>query len=131
MPTKRGNTEASSLDGASGASTGEAPDSDTNGEKMARCHPELIHLIIHRRILGTRTMKITFNDELKSCDSIEALGVLLDEFDQKAMFELWIEIAGGPSMSMLRHGPNAFLMYLRFAGDAEFTSRATHPRPPA
>jgi hypothetical protein len=74
-------------------------------------------------------MKITFNDELKRCDSIEALGVLLDEFDQEAMFELWIQIHGGSSMSMLRNGQNAFLMYLRFAGDAGFTSRAAHPRP--
>jgi len=68
-------------------------------------------------------LTITFNDEHKSCDSVEALGLLLDEFDQVPVFELWIKVMGGPSMSMLRNHDRAFLLYLRQMGDSGFTSR--------
>jgi hypothetical protein len=78
---------------------------------------------------GTGMTKISFNGNSKQCETTEALGVLLDEFNHEATFELWIEIAGGPFMGMLRNGENAFLMYLRFAGDAGVPSRAAVPRP--
>lgn len=49
---------------------------------------------------------------LSSCHSsrhpAEALGVLLDQFDQETVFELWIQTHAGSSMSMLCNGPQCY-----------------------
>jgi hypothetical protein len=66
---------------------------------------------------------VSFNGELQSIVSIEDFGSALDRFDQIAQFELWLSVPGGASIAMLRNGPHAFLMYLRFSGDAGFASR--------
>jgi hypothetical protein len=51
-------------------------------------------------------------------------GSWLDLFDQVRIFELWASVSqDGPSLSMLRNGPCAWLMYLRFNGDAGFVSQ--------
>jgi hypothetical protein len=63
------------------------------------------------------------------CESIEAFSIELDVFDGEPAFELWLRVPNGTSMSMLRNGPNAFLMYLRFRGDSGFTSRASPAKP--
>ncbi len=68
-------------------------------------------------------VNITFNGEPQAIASIEEFGFALDRFDQHAKFELWASIPDGPSMCMLRNGPHAWLMYLRFDGDAGFVSQ--------
>ena len=74
-------------------------------------------------------IEVTFNGQTKHCESIEAFSLELDVFDGELAFELWLRVPNGTSMSMLRNGPNAFLMYLRFPGDSGFTSRASPAKP--
>ena len=74
-------------------------------------------------------IEVTFNGHTRHCESIEAFGLELDGFDAEPAFEPWLSVPKGPSMTMLRHGPNAFLMYLRFPGDSGFTSRASLAKP--
>jgi len=74
-------------------------------------------------------VEVTFNRQTKHCESIEAFGLELDGFDGEPTFELWLKVPNGASMSMVRNGPNAFLMYLRFPGDSGFTSRASQQYP--
>jgi Immunity protein Imm1 len=45
------------------------------------------------------------------------------------MFELWASFPEGPSLCMLRNGDDAWLMYLRHAGDSGFSSRSASGRP--
>ena len=47
----------------------------------------------------------------------------------QARFELWISVPDGPSMSMLRNGEHAWLMYLRESGDHGFRSVGDAQRP--
>ncbi len=68
-------------------------------------------------------MKITFNGSDFSFDSIEEFGPALDRFDLEPQFELWISRHDGPSLTMLRNGDHAWLMYLRFTGDSGVVSR--------
>lgn len=53
---------------------------------------------------------------------IEEFGEALDRFDAQPAFELWLNVPGGASMSMLRNGKHAFLMYLREPGDSGYVS---------
>jgi hypothetical protein len=71
---------------------------------------------------------ITSNGQPVSIATIEDLGNFLDRLDQEPRFELWVSVPDGPSMSMLRNGPHAWLMYLRFNGDAGFVSRGDATR---
>ena len=68
-------------------------------------------------------VKITFNGESVPIATVEELGASLDRFDKESRFELWASVPNGPSMSMLRNGSYAWLMYLRFNGDAGFVSQ--------
>jgi len=65
---------------------------------------------------------VSFNGTLEEIVTIEELGEALSRFDQVPRFELWLSVPDGPSMSMLRTGENAWLMYLRHEGDGGFTS---------
>lgn len=66
---------------------------------------------------------ITFNGESQPATSIEEFGAALNLYNDSGQFEIWVSVEGGPSMCMLRNGENAWLMYLRFAGDSGFVSR--------
>ena len=83
----------------------------------------------HANIHRANVIEVTFNGQTRHCESIEAFGLELDSFDAEPAFELWLSVPDGASMSMLRNGPNAFLMYLRFPGDSAFTSRASPAKP--
>jgi hypothetical protein len=50
-------------------------------------------------------------------------GSWLDRFDQAPIFELWASVPNGPSILMLRNGSQAWLMYLRFNGDAGYVTQ--------
>ncbi|WP_296743768.1 Imm1 family immunity protein [Mesorhizobium sp.] len=63
-------------------------------------------------------MGITFNGIAQSNEALEDFASLLGRFDLEQKFELWISASGGQSISMLRNGSNAWLMYLRFEGDS-------------
>ncbi len=63
-------------------------------------------------------MEVTLNGRALEVDSIERLGVALDDIDAVQEFELWISIPSGPSLCMLRNGEDAWLMYLREPGDS-------------
>jgi hypothetical protein len=65
---------------------------------------------------------VTFNGTEELMYQIEVFGAALDRFDAQPVFELWLNVPGGPSMSMLRNGVHAFLMYLREFGDSGFVS---------
>ena len=69
---------------------------------------------------------ISFNGQPQDIQSIEALGVALNDFDEQEQFELWVSVESGPSLCMLRDGGNAFLMYLRFSGDQGVVSLGDH-----
>jgi hypothetical protein len=68
-------------------------------------------------------IEVIFNKRNHSCNSVWALEQLQRSFDEQGTFELWLKAGHGPMISMLRNGPNAFLMYLRADGDSGFTSR--------
>ena len=86
--------------------------------------------------IGTPTLALTrgredpavitviFNDEHKDLSSIDDLNEALTGFDDELNFDLWVSITDGPMINMMRSGPDAFLMYLRFAEDTGFTSRS-------
>ena len=63
-------------------------------------------------------VEVLFNGVDQPIDTIEALGQALDQFDSHTHFELWCTVPDGPSLLMLRCGGHAWLMYLRFTGDA-------------
>jgi hypothetical protein len=66
---------------------------------------------------------VSFNGTEEDTGSIEAFGEALDRYDASIQFELWLSaVPDGPSMCMLRNREHAFLMYLRFSGDAGFVS---------
>jgi len=68
-------------------------------------------------------MEITFNGVVERVDTLGALDTALDRFDHEPMFELWLVADSGPSLSMLRNGEDAWLMYLHFNGDAGMVSK--------
>jgi hypothetical protein len=78
-------------------------------------------------------VSIKFNGESVPVSNLKELALSLDRFDQEPLFELWAETpnqtVGGPSMSMLRNGSSAWLMYLRFNGDAGYVSLGDVARP--
>ena len=74
-------------------------------------------------------VELTFNGRRLEVPSIEGLGAELERIDVEPRFELWISMEDGPSMCMLRNGSNAWLMYLREAGDSGFRSSGDPIRP--
>jgi hypothetical protein len=66
--------------------------------------------------------EVSVNGQAVGIESVEHLGCWLHELDVQKEFELWITVKGGPSLCMLRNGADAFLMYVREAGDSGFTS---------
>jgi hypothetical protein len=73
-------------------------------------------------------VEITFNGEPQTIASIEDLGQALDRFDKQPQFELWALIGNGPRVAMVRNGVHAWLMYLRFDGDAGFVSQGDNTK---
>ena len=71
---------------------------------------------------------MTFQGIERHCQSIEDFGAALDEFDAEPQFELWLNQPDGPAICMLRNGVNAWLMYLRHAGDSGFTTLGDRQR---
>lgn len=67
--------------------------------------------------------QIIFNGQAEEIESLEDLGEALDRFDQCQQFELVCTVTNGPSLFMLRNGGLAWVMYLRYAGDAGFHSQ--------
>ena len=74
-------------------------------------------------------IELTLNGRSLDASSLEQLGVQLDLIDEHAQFELWISRPFGPSLCMLRHGENAWLMHLRSPGDSGSRSSG-HPQRP-
>lgn len=66
--------------------------------------------------------EVAFNGKSQPVGTVEALDAALAVFDREPEFELWLCTPGGRSLCMLRNGANAWLMYLRFAGDSGFAS---------
>jgi hypothetical protein len=67
-------------------------------------------------------IELTLNDRRLNAASEEAFEASLDGAMTEPEFELWASVRDGPAMCMLRHGANAWLMYLRCPGDAGFRS---------
>lgn len=68
-------------------------------------------------------MNIRFNGAELWVRSVEALNSLLDGYNEVPQFELWIAVPDGPTLSMLRNGEHAWLMYLSFNEDAGVVSK--------
>ena len=68
------------------------------------------------------SVQLELNGRVLDAGSVARMGQALDEADAHAIFELVASIPDGPSMSMLRNGADAWLMYLREPGDAGFRS---------
>ena len=68
-------------------------------------------------------IEITINGDQQQVASIEQLEAALVRTEQHSQFELWVLVQNGPRMAMLRNGMHAWLMYLRFNGDAGFVSQ--------
>ena len=81
-----------------------------------------------RRPEELAVITVIFNDEHKEFFSIDELNEALTRFDDEPNFDLWVSIPDGPMINMMRSGPDAFLMYLRFAEDTGITSRPRVPR---
>jgi hypothetical protein len=65
---------------------------------------------------------VTFNGTEELIHEIEEFGAALDRFDAQSIFELWLNVPGGASITMLRNSEHALLMYLREFGDSGFVS---------
>jgi hypothetical protein len=63
-----------------------------------------------------------FNGTDHSLPSLPAFRAEMSRYAEHLSFELWLSKGDGPSICMLRNKEHAFLMYLRFPGDAGFTS---------
>lgn len=72
-------------------------------------------------------MKVTFKGITQPYETFEEFGPVLGHFDLEQQFELWISAPGGQSISMLRNGDNAWLMYLRFDGDTGSVTQGAQP----
>lgn len=70
-------------------------------------------------------MKVTFKGNTQPYETFEEFAPVLGHFDLERQFELWISAPGGQSLSMLRNGDNAWLMYLRFDGDSGSVTQGT------
>ncbi|RAZ89766.1 hypothetical protein DPM33_16390 [Mesorhizobium hawassense] len=69
-------------------------------------------------------MRVTFNGVAQSYEALEDFASALGRFEVQ-QFELFISALSGQSISMLRHGRNAWLMYLRFEGDRGSVTQGT------
>jgi hypothetical protein len=69
------------------------------------------------------SFSLTINDKTFTIDDVAALRGRLAEL--KGQFsEIWLSAPGGwPTLGALVNGDAALLMYLRYAGDAGFTTR--------
>lgn len=67
-------------------------------------------------------IEIQFNGRIQDIESIESLGLALNQFDQSEQFELVCSRSEGPSLFMLRNREHAWLMYLRHEGDSGYHS---------
>ncbi len=67
-------------------------------------------------------IRVHFNGVDQHVESIEGLDVALDRFDGHDQFEVVCAVPDGRSLTMLRSGGHAWLMYLRFSGDSGFHS---------
>jgi hypothetical protein len=67
-------------------------------------------------------MTLSLNGTSVEIDSIEQLAPWLDGADSQERFELWVSAGDGPSLCMMRSGRAAFLMFLRYPGDAGLVS---------
>lgn len=68
-----------------------------------------------------------FNGRERYLDTIEAFSES-DEFNaDHKVCELWLSVDDGPIIGMLRNGEHAWLMYLRFSGDAGFVTGSDGP----
>jgi hypothetical protein len=70
-------------------------------------------------------IEVTLNGDTQRITSIEQLDAALAGSEKYPQFELWVLVPNGPRMAMLRSGAHAWLMYLRFNGDAGFVSQGT------
>lgn len=68
-------------------------------------------------------IEITIDGTPMQIASIEELDPALVRSEQQPYTEVWVCVPHGPRMAMLRNGTHAWLMYLRFNGDAGFVSR--------
>lgn len=68
-------------------------------------------------------VEITINGERLRIDAIEHLDAALLRSEQQPQFELWALVPDGPRMAMLRNANHAWLMYLRYNGDAGYVSQ--------
>jgi hypothetical protein len=68
-------------------------------------------------------IEVTINSEPVEIASIEELDAALVRSEQQPYAEIWISLPNGPRMAMLRTEDHAWLMYLRFNGDAGFVSQ--------
>ena len=68
-------------------------------------------------------IELTINSGQQLIGSLEELDAALVLSEQLPRFELWVSVPNGPSMAMLRSEMHAWLMYLRFSGDAGFVSQ--------
>jgi len=68
-------------------------------------------------------MEVNFNGQIQNIESIERLGLALDEFHKCEQFELVCSASAGPSLFMLRNRDLAWLMYLRHEGDSGYHSQ--------
>lgn len=71
-------------------------------------------------------MEVTLNGISQSYEGFEEFASALSRFDLEPLFELWISAPGGQSISMLRNGRKAWLMYLRYEGDSGSVTLGAH-----
>lgn len=61
---------------------------------------------------------VRFQGAAMQVQSVEDFGAVLDDFDAREHFEVWLNVKDGPALCMLRHADAALLMYLRHEGDS-------------
>lgn len=67
-------------------------------------------------------IELTLHGETLDAHAVDHRHEALARARDRHAFELWASMEGGPSMSMLRNGRHAWLMYLREPGDSGFWS---------
>ena len=73
-------------------------------------------------------IEFLLNDRRIDVETAEQLGQALDAADAEPLFDLQVTVPGGPMIAMLRNGHDAWLMYLREAGDRGFRSQSEASR---
>ena len=68
------------------------------------------------------SIALMLDDEVMDSPTVERRLDALARARARDSFELWAAMSGGPSISMLRNGEHAWLMYLREPGDSGFWS---------